>query len=79
MGVQLAIDGAYLGYFPEVSIRCYLGDGRLKALGGIEPGPPVPLRAVTRLGVRPKASALRLIEELQRTIAVSMAAGHQCE
>lgn len=70
MGVQLAIDGAYLGYFPEVSIRCYLADGRLKALTGLQPGAPFELVALTPKGGTLPATEL-LIEALTANLLES--------
>ena len=78
MGVQLAIDGAYLGYFPEVTIRCYLAAGTLRALKGLEPGPPIALRALTRAGTTPKAAVRQLIDELRVTVRASLSDQHQC-
>ncbi len=40
MAVQMTIDGAYLGYFPEVTIRCYISRGDLKVLEGLPEEPP---------------------------------------
>jgi DNA-binding transcriptional LysR family regulator len=71
MGLQLAVEGLYLGYFPEISVRPYLEDGRLRALGGLERQPPFVLKALTRRGGRPKAAVRLLLDELRRRIGKS--------
>ncbi len=60
MGVQLCIEGTYLGYFPEVSVRGPLADGRLHRLGGVGGAEPFVLWAVSRKGAprRPMVAAL---------------------
>ena len=73
LGVQLAIDGAYLGYFPEVTICCYISRGELKILDGIKPGRPFRLEAITRKGATPRAAAMVIMEELKQTIIASRA------
>jgi DNA-binding transcriptional LysR family regulator len=64
MGIQLVMDGAYLGYFPEISIRHLLRDGRLRIVRGPPAGRPFELRALTRRARHPKPAALALIEQL---------------
>lgn len=64
MGVQLAIDGAYLGYFPEISVRPYLEDGRLRRLEGLRQAAPFELCAWTRGGFAPRAAVKALIDEV---------------
>lgn len=76
LGVQLAIDGAYLGYFPEVTISCYISRGELKVLGGLEGTRPFYLEALTRKGSTPRASVRLLIDELRTTVADS--ASYEC-
>lgn len=76
MAVQLCMDGAYLGYFPEVSVRCQLNHDELRALDGLGERQPFELVALTRKGVTPRAAASRLIEELCETIAA--ASGEPC-
>jgi len=68
MGVQMVIDGAYMGYFPAVTIRCYINKGELKILDGLEPGMPFRLQALTRKGAKPRAAAMLVIDELRETI-----------
>jgi len=65
MGVQLAIEGAYLGYFPEVSIRRALEDGRLWRLRGVRGATPFVLRALTRKGAPRRPVVRRVIEEVR--------------
>ncbi|MGE0788858.1 MAG: LysR family transcriptional regulator [Sandaracinaceae bacterium] len=69
MAVQLAIEGGYLGYFPEVSVRPHLESGSLRALDGLKGHATFALRAITRSG-RPMKPAVRLlIEALRSAIA----------
>jgi DNA-binding transcriptional LysR family regulator len=78
MAIQLCLDGAYLGYFPEVAIRCYLSRGELKQLEGLPPRDPFELVALTRKGVPPRGAVLELIETLRVQIEESSASGRQC-
>ncbi len=65
-GVTLVVEGCYLGYFPEVSVRSHLRDGSLRRLAGLPPGAPFELAALTREGGPPRAAAARLIEHVAR-------------
>jgi DNA-binding transcriptional LysR family regulator len=60
MGIALVEAGAALGYFPEISVRALLADGRLFALRGVPTCPPFVLRALTLAGApsRPAVRAL---------------------
>ena len=71
MAVQLCLDGAYLGYFPEVSIRCHLRHGELRALDGLPAAPPFELCALTRPAGRPLASVRALIRQLAEAVAAA--------
>jgi DNA-binding transcriptional LysR family regulator len=73
LGVQMTIDGAYLGYFPEVTINCHIARGELKVLTGLKPGRPFLLEAITRKGSTPRAAVRILVEQLKQTIAISSA------
>jgi DNA-binding transcriptional LysR family regulator len=64
MGVQLVVQGAYLGYFPEISIRHLLADARLRMIRGPAPGRPFDLRALSRRAGRLKPAAVALIEQV---------------
>jgi DNA-binding transcriptional LysR family regulator len=66
MGVQLAVGGTHLGYFPEVSVRPELADGRLKPLRGLGTSQPFELRVLTREGARPTSGVRLLIAEVER-------------
>jgi DNA-binding transcriptional LysR family regulator len=66
MGVALAESGAYLGCFPEISVRRCLRAGSLRALRGLPRGTPFQLRVLLRAGVRPRPSAAALIAEVRR-------------
>jgi DNA-binding transcriptional LysR family regulator len=69
LGIQLAIAGAYLGYFPEISVRQHLESGALRTVRGVPPGPPFELRAWTRRGGRPRAAVRALRDEMARIVA----------
>lgn len=71
MGVRLAIGGAYLGYFPQVSVQAALDDGRLRALQveGLAPAPAFELQALLRRDLEPRRAALALLEAVRRRVA----------
>ena len=68
LGVPLVVEGAYLGYFPEVTIGCQIRHSELKVLEGLPVGQPFRLRALTPKGTKPRASAQLVIEELRTSI-----------
>jgi DNA-binding transcriptional LysR family regulator len=68
LGVQLCVEGAYLGYFPEVAIGCQIRHSELKVLDGLPTGRPFRLKALTPPGTPPRASAKLLIAELRTSI-----------
>jgi DNA-binding transcriptional LysR family regulator len=72
-GLELAVAGAYLGYFPHVSAIHHLRSGRLRALHGLRPGPPFQLRMLLRSGVPPSACVAALTQEIERTLRAAMA------
>jgi DNA-binding transcriptional LysR family regulator len=72
MGIQMVFDGAYLGYFPEVSISCQLSHGELRVLQGLNTGVPFQLNAVVRKGSESRAAVELLIERIKDTIRESM-------
>ncbi len=65
MAIRLAEEGAGLGYFPEVTVRAQLEDGRLWSLEGLPSREPFVLRALTREGVRMRPAVRALLEQLQ--------------
>ena len=69
MGVQLAVEGAYLGYFPEISVRPLLRDGRLVEVRGIPAGRPFELRAFTRRGGGQKPAAAELVKRMSDAVS----------
>ncbi len=71
MGVELVVAGAYLGYFPEISVHRHLAAKRLKALHGVKSGEPFQLHALSRAGVPLKPAAVKLIALLQSAISSS--------
>ncbi|MFO0618451.1 MAG: LysR family transcriptional regulator [Polyangiaceae bacterium] len=67
MGVALVVEGAYLGYFPEIAIQRELREGALVPLSS-PPAAPFELLALTpRSGPRP--SAARLVAEVKELLA----------
>lgn len=60
MGIALVETGVVLGYFPEISVRAQLDEGRLFALAGLPVRPPFVLRALPPASapVRPAVTAL---------------------
>jgi len=68
LGVQLVVEGVYIGYFPEVTIGCQIRHLELKVLEGLPAGRPFRLRALTPKGTRPRASAQLVIDELAVSI-----------
>jgi DNA-binding transcriptional LysR family regulator len=73
MAVELCVRGAFLGYFPEVSVRGPLADGRLRALGGIPPRAPFELKALPRRGRQPTRAVERLIAILRAIVSARLA------
>ncbi len=71
MAIQMVFDGAYLGYFPEVSIRCQLRHKELKPLVGLDTDVPFPLNAVIRKGAAPRAAVQLLIDTLTKAFIES--------
>jgi DNA-binding transcriptional LysR family regulator len=67
MGVQLTVEGSYLGFFPEICVRQQLARGQLRALKGIE-GAQFELQALTRADAPPRRAARLLIEQVQQVI-----------
>ncbi|MCA9523153.1 MAG: LysR family transcriptional regulator [Myxococcales bacterium] len=65
MGVQLTLDGAYLGFFPRVSIAEHLAAGRLRALDGLEQQVSFALSVVVRANETPRPACAALIEALR--------------
>lgn len=72
MGIDLCARGAFLGYFPEVSVRGPLADGRLRAVRGIPPGPPFELKALTRRGRQPSRAAERLVAIVRSAVSARL-------
>lgn len=68
MGIELAIGGGFLGYFPEITVRQHLRERRLRQLRGLPAGRPFDLRALTRKGVRPKPAVALLVEALEKKL-----------
>jgi len=68
MGVRLAEAGRYLGYFPEISVRAQLADGRLRSLRGLPTREPFSLNALVRADEEPRASVRELVTLLTRIV-----------
>lgn len=69
MGVELVVSGAYLGYFPEISVRGHLRAKRLRALRGLPGIAPFELHALSRAGARLTPAAAVLTERVAAAIA----------
>ena len=69
-GIQLVCGGAYLGCFPEISVRRELADGRLRSVRRGAPIPPFELALFTRRKTVPSPSIEALVvlmrEELEQ-------------
>ncbi len=74
MGVRLAEEGAGLGYFPVISVRSQLEDGRLRSLAGLPRRSPFVLRAFTRAGAPMRPVVRLLIDELRTLLRDALAA-----
>ena len=72
--IQLVIEGAYLGYFPEVAIRCELNHDELRVLSGLHDGPKFRLYAMS---TKNKHVIDLLIDTLEVTLAQCL--GAECE
>ncbi|MGE0550713.1 MAG: LysR family transcriptional regulator [Kofleriaceae bacterium] len=68
MGVELVVEGGYLGYFPEISVRRNLASKRLHALNGLAGRPPFHLHALSRAAVPLKPAAADLIKRVSSEI-----------
>ncbi|MBX7101140.1 MAG: LysR family transcriptional regulator [Myxococcaceae bacterium] len=64
MAIRLAEEGVGLGYFPEISVRAQLDDGRLWSLEGLPAREPFVLRALTREAVRMRPAVRALLAQL---------------
>lgn len=75
MAVALVETGVVLGYFPEITVRDLLADGRLFGLEGLPERPPFVLRALTRAGAPPRPAVRVLLDalrtEIERTARVT--------
>ena len=68
-GIELCVQGAYLGYFPEVSVRGALRDGRLRALRTTFRGEDFELRVLTRRSREASPACAKLIELVAQRLA----------
>jgi DNA-binding transcriptional LysR family regulator len=68
MGIDFAIGGAFLGYFPLISVAHHLRTGVLRSLRGLRSGPPFQLRMLLRAHGPPPASVAALKQELHRVL-----------
>jgi DNA-binding transcriptional LysR family regulator len=68
MGIDLAIGGAYLGYFPRISVAHHVREGALRALEGLRSGPPFQLRMLLRGRGSAPASVVALARELRKVL-----------
>lgn len=72
MAVELVVDGRFLGYFPDVGIRCQLNHGELRRLEGLELGTSFELCALVAPGIRPKAAVRELLCTLRDTLGEAL-------
>ena len=75
MGVQLAIEGAFLAYFPKISIRSHLADGSLCAISGVG-GAPFTLRALTRKNQSRRPAVQKIIDRVRAQITETIHGNH---
>jgi DNA-binding transcriptional LysR family regulator len=68
MGIDLAIGGAYLGYFPRISVVHHLRVGVPRALRGLRSGPPFQLRMLLRAQGSAPAAVAALELELRKVL-----------
>jgi DNA-binding transcriptional LysR family regulator len=68
MATELVVDGRFLGYFPDVGIRCQLNHGELRRLEGLDLGPGFELCALLPSGLPAKASVRELLGSLEATL-----------
>ena len=69
MGVRLVEEGTLLGYFPQISVRAQLADGRLRSLRGLPARAPFALRALVRDGDPPRAAVRELVALVRSAMA----------
>ncbi|MDQ3034728.1 MAG: LysR family transcriptional regulator [Myxococcota bacterium] len=69
MGVALCEEGVFLGYFPEISVRAQLAEGRLWSLRGLpDDRAPFVMRALTRERAPTRPALRALLAVLQKEI-----------
>jgi DNA-binding transcriptional LysR family regulator len=67
-GIQLVAGGAYLGCFPEISIRRELAEGRLRSVSRAGAIPPFELALFTRRKTVPSPSIEALVELMRNEL-----------
>lgn len=73
MAIQMVVDGEFLGYFPDISIRCQLNHDELRRLDGLTELPGFELFAVTREGATQKPAAELLVEYVRDALRDALA------
>ncbi len=68
MGIALTVEGAYLGYFPEISVRTALAAGTLHRLGGVRGARPFALRALTRQGAPARPAVRAIVDAVKEAL-----------
>lgn len=71
MGLQLAVNGTHLGYFPKVSAYPRIATGELKVLKGLPKRPPFLLHALTRKGARKTLATTLIVEAVRKEIQLA--------
>ena len=67
MGIQLTIEGNFLGYFPKISVLDHIKNGRLRALNGLGKAPRFELHAITRKMRRQKPAVEAIIAHVRKS------------
>jgi len=70
LALQLVMDGAFLGCFPEIAVRCQLNHDELHAVEGIDPQHAFEMTAVTQSS---RASVALLLDTLEEAVAEVLA------
>ncbi len=68
LAISLVVEGAFLGYFPQVTIGCQLRHDELKVLQGGPPSTLFRLEALTRKGTKPRASVQQIIDDVRAMV-----------
>lgn len=76
MAIQMVVEGGFLGYFPDVMIRCQLNHGELRRLMTWQDGEGVDLAALHREGAAKQPAIEALLAELR--VSLREALNREC-